>query len=139
LIPKDFERSSSIYNNLKLKEEIDEANISIKQPYSASQPIQPNTSNSSRKSSISEFGIFAGTPPSNYLISRNILDKYEDENNDYRMNSISFNMNSHSLLRSSSALLVGHEFLKRHPKCFGAKFSGLPGILFFYLCFIKFL
>ena len=129
-----MERSSSAHTNLKIKEEDDSSsniNVSIKGGLftSNNHQIQPNTSNSSRKSSISEFGY--GTPPTN-LTTRSILDRESfnltDENNDlFKINVNSLSINSHSLLRSSSALLVGHEFLKQHPKCFGAKFCGLPG------------
>lgn len=68
--------------------------------------IQPNTTqNSSRKSSISEYGY--GTPPSNLtsILSNRMMNERE-----------SINLND----------IVGHDFLKRNPKCFGAKFSGLP-------------
>lgn len=34
---------------------------------------------------------------------------------------------SHTVLKSSSSSLTAHDFLKKYPKCFGAKFTGLPG------------
>jgi hypothetical protein len=106
-----------------------------------------NTSNSSRKSSFSEYT--CGTPPTTNLqclINNNnnnnkTLGNAERETsvnvNDDQVeshfvkssftNSISIG-NSHNLLKSSSSTLSAHEFLKKYPKCFGAKFTGLPGI-----------
>lgn len=87
--------------------------------------MQPNTSNSSRKSSFSEFGCY-GTPPTN-LTSRSILDRESfnltDENNELFRNSNSISITHSTILRSTSSV----DFLRKYPKTFGAKFCGLPG------------
>lgn len=112
---------------MKLREEEDTTlavNMSLKQTATNNNPIQPNTSNSSRKSSFSEFGGF-GTPPTN-LTSRSILDRESfnltDENSEFYRNSNSISIQHSTILRSTSSV----DFFKS-PKIFGAKFCGLPG------------
>ena len=111
--------------------------------------LPSNTTNSSRKSSISEYTTFGTSPAANTMSllgpnSRNLGKNSEREasfnlpNDDQDTASMQFlsgagrnsiNINVHGVLKSSSASLAAHEFLKKHPKCFGAKFSGLPGFL----------
>ena len=92
---------------------------------------QTNTTNSSRKSSVSEY--VYGTPPLSYMSTRTLIHEREpsfnlaDEQTIGDMirtsqNSISA---SHNLLKLSNS--VNHDILKRNPKCFGAKFMGQPG------------
>lgn len=143
---KEFEKST-----LKMKEEDDLPNmhlISKQNPTSALQ-LYSNTTNSSRKSSFSEYTAY-GTPPTNLnsilnnktLIERDTSFTQNDDQSDMpyvrnpHTNSISIS-NTHNLpnlLKSSSSTLSAHEFLKKYPKCFGAKFSGLPGFIKFHVC-----
>jgi hypothetical protein len=107
------------------------------------QSLQPATTTSSRKSSFSEYGY--STPPTNissYLSSRTIIQERDtsftdDQTYNIGVNDLILNRNHNSasfsiattqnILKSSSNALTAHEFLKKNPKCFGAKFSGLPG------------
>lgn len=116
--------------------------------------LHSNTTNSSRKSSISEHTAYGGTSPANTtsLLAANIQRKERDASfhlaNDDQdaisqymtsttaqlgRNSINIGVNTSGsasgggVLKSSSASMAAHEFLKKNPKCFGAKFTGLPG------------
>lgn len=115
--------------------------------------LHTNTTNSSRKSSISEHTA-CGTSPANNTTtllgpnSRGTLAKTSEREASFNLpnedqeimpsqyltgtgrNSI--NIGSSGVLKSSSASLAAHEFLKKHPKCFGAKFTGLPGFILSY-------
>jgi hypothetical protein len=102
---------------------------------------QTNTTNSSRKSSVSEY--VYGTPPLSYLSSRTLIHEREvsfnlaDEQTIGDMirssqNSISA---SHALMKSSNS--INHDILKRHPKCFGAKFMGQPGKVLPHKIYVK--
>jgi hypothetical protein len=78
---------------------------------------QSATPNSSRKSSFSEINY--GTPPAIELPS---VKPFIEENLPEEImtrTSVSISI-PHTMLRSN------HDFLKKHPKCFGAKFTNLP-------------
>jgi hypothetical protein len=134
---KEFERIANVQTIIK-KDEDDLSNIIITNKLGTNTSNlmpQSNTTNSSRKSSISEYTY--GTPPSTgYLGTRANTNEREGSinlNEELQVNertsiSTSFTKSaSFNLLKSSSSAHIAHEFLKRNPKCFGAKFSGLPG------------
>lgn len=140
----DFTQSTSKeYEKLLLRtrEEDDvSANLSL-----VGKPIQTNalqlnsnTTNSSRKSSFSENT--CGTTPTNVnsLITNrtlvndrepsfNLIDEQSQYENQLNMTNLTNCIATvHNLFKSSSTL-TAHDFLKKYPKCFGAKFTGLPG------------
>ena len=103
LAPKELDKST-IMQMSKFDEDVGALKSSQSNPTSVLQ-IPANTTNSSRKSSISlEYGY--GTPPTTLTSILNNRMGSERE---------SINLND----------LVGHDFLKKNPKCFGAKFGGL--------------
>ena len=126
IVTKELERSSSVQASLRLKEDDESGSgagklstdlVSSKQQYTH---IPANTTNSSRKSSFSEF--CSGTPPvnANFLNTR-IGNNERDSVGNIMDEGIS------QLLRPLSTANPGHDFLKKNPKCSGAKFTGLPG------------
>ena len=131
---KDYEELPSNLNNNLNKHSSLSQNQS-QQTSSISLQPQTNTTNSSRKSSVSEY--IYGTPPSSLMSTRTLIHEREasfnlaDEQTIGDMirtsqNSISA---SHNLLKSSN--FINHDILKRNPKCFGAKFMGQPGNITF--------
>lgn len=139
----DEDMISSLTNTTSLISGIKQSNIN--------QSLQPATTTSSRKSSFSEYGY--STPPTNissYLSNRTIIQErdtsFTDDQTTYSIgmsdlmlsgrnpNSTSFSLaTTQNILKSSSNALTAHEFLKKNPKCFGAKFSGQPGkYLYFF-------
>ena len=88
---------------------------------------QTNTTNSSRKSSVSEY--VYGTPPfSSYMSSRTLIHEREGSINLADEQTIGDMIKTNqNMLKSSNS--VNHDILKRNPKCFGAKFMGQPGKL----------
>ena len=95
------------------------------QPGQAGNMAQTNTTNSSRKSSVSEY--VYGTPPfSSYISNRTIIHEREGSINLADEQTIGDMIRTnHNILKSSNS--VNHDILKRNPKCFGAKFTGQPG------------
>jgi hypothetical protein len=87
--------------------------------------LPSNTPNSSRKSSFSEFNY--GTPPAaaemqpmrSYAAPTVNVDENGQIDDIMTCTSVSISI-PHTMLRSN------HDFLKKHPKCFGAKFTNLP-------------
>ena len=131
IAPKDSDRSASALAYQKQKEEDDFGQngklVSLTQQQQPNLNLLPhtNTTNSSRKSSIS--GDVYGTPPTSSILSSRTLINERDTsfnlNDDFSIGDI--RPPSISILKSSSSMY--HDFLKKNPKCFGAKFSGLPG------------
>lgn len=151
IAPKDFDRSTSALAYQKQKDEDDfgQTNklVSLTQQQNLNLLPLTNTTNSSRKSSISE--VVYGTPPSNSLLGSRAFVNERDpsfnldpdfNNGDFRSTSISISTNY-----KTSSSTMNHDLLKKNPKCFGAKFSGLPGkrkkmsLLFIFLLFLKFI
>lgn len=128
---KDYEEIPSNLNNNLNKHSSLSQNQS-QQTGSINLQPQTNTTNSSRKSSVSEY--IYGTPPSSLMSTRTLREasfNLADEQTIGDMirtsqNSIS---GSHNLLKSSN--FINHDILKRNPKCFGAKFMGQPGNITF--------
>lgn len=103
--------------------------------------LYSNTTNSSRKSSLSEYTAYGTSPNPTGLkpfnqerdVSFNILNDDQESTIQYvtaagrNTSSISICNPHGGALKSSSSSLAAHEFLKKYPKSFGAKFSGLPG------------
>ena len=128
-IEKDERAVSSLA--AKLKEEDDYATLNNAKLLNSQQaanancnvsnllPQTTNTTNSSRKSSISEY--VYGTPPTHltsYLSTKTLTNETREP---------SFNLDEPTIVIKSSSSAFSHEFLRRNLKCFGAKFSGPPG------------
>lgn len=109
LAPKELDKSTLLPSFDRDGALETNSNQSTSNPTSILQIKPDTTRDNSRKnsiSSISEYGY--GTPPTNLTFP--------------------------SLYRESINLndLVGHDFLKKNPKCFGARFSGLPNHLLIF-------
>lgn len=150
--PKDLNIRTSV---IKLKEEEDYGTLNPTKQLPFQSSLQPiisnsnnnqtnNTTSSSRRNSYNSESNYS-TPPSNFnsLISNrtliqerdsfNLIDDPTSYGNDLIMrNSNNFNI-PQNLLKSSSTALIAHEFLKKNPKCFGAKFTGLPEQMIIFL------
>ncbi|RNA27104.1 WD repeat-containing 59, partial [Brachionus plicatilis] len=122
--------------NFKIKNEDELGLHSLNKQHLSALHHTTNTTNSSRKSSFSEN--FNGTSPNNFTF--NVVSQYMNNDRDSSFNlaetaifSNDFTRpNSQNLIKSQSSTILPHEFLKKYPKCFGAKFSGLPENFIFF-------
>lgn len=109
-------------NSKEEDDDLTSINTINKQHHSALQLQQTNTTNSSRKSSISEYTY--GTPPTSNLTSIRTVTNNERESS-FNQESANFvnelirpslnHANSHNLLKSASSIISPHEFLKKIP------------------------
>ncbi len=127
--------SSSLVTKLK---EDDDYPSNLGKPYF--QPLNnilphTNTTNSSRKSSISE--CVAGTPPTSTSVRtlinepRDLSINFNDEQTDMNRKTNNSMSNSTVSILKSSSIAFNHDFLKRNHKSFGARFSGCEQLILF--------
>lgn len=129
---QQFSFKSETEKNFKIKTEDEMGLQSLNKQHLSALHHTTNTTNSSRKSSFSEN--FTGTSPSNFTSNFNVLSQYLNNDRDSSFNlaeTAIFNNdftrpNSQNLIKSQSSSILPHEFLRKYPKSFGGKFSGLP-------------
>lgn len=128
---QQFSFKSETERNFKIKSEDELGLQSLNKQHLSALHHTTNTTNSSRKSSFSENLI--GTSPSNFTSNFNVLNQYLNNDRDSSFNlaeTAIFNdftrPNSQNLIKSQSSSILPHEFLRKYPKSFGGKFSGLP-------------
>lgn len=129
---QQFYFKSESDKNFKIKNEDELGLHSLNKQHLSALHHTTNTTNSSRKSSFSEN--FNGTSPGNFTSNFNIVSQYINNDRDSSFNlaetaifSHDFTRpNSQNLIKSQSSTILPHEFLKKNPKCFGGKFTGLP-------------